>query len=87
MINFCPGFYNLRILKDAVTYGRKLKSPNNLDLGNYNNKAIFFLVSTFDQLIILLTNSQHELCHLDLAANTPSPNPEINELTIKFRAS
>ena len=91
MINFCPAFYNSRSLKDAVTYGSNRRNSDNLNLVNYKNTraSIFFVSScgTLEKFIALLTNRQHELCHLDLAANTPSPNPEILDLFIGLRES
>lgn len=44
-INFCEGFLNRRSLADAITYGKALKSPENLKLGNYDNRALTFYVS------------------------------------------
>ena len=87
MINFCPAFFDRRSLTDAITYGRDLQRPDNLNLGQYENRANMFFVSgykAFEQLFDLLTNRQHELCHIALAANTP-PNPEINDIVIKYR--
>ncbi|KAI4256559.1 MAG: hypothetical protein L6R42_006149 [Xanthoria sp. 1 TBL-2021] len=44
-INFCEGFLNRRSLADAIIYGKALKSPENLKLGNYDNRAQTFYVS------------------------------------------
>ncbi|KAM0796822.1 hypothetical protein BDR22DRAFT_505206 [Usnea florida] len=70
MINVCPGFLNRRSLADAITYGKGQNSPGNLQLSNYDNRAQTFL---------------HELLHLDLAADSPSPNPRVTDLTISIK--
>ena len=45
MINVCQGFLNRRSLADAITYGKGLNSPGNLQLSNYDNRAQTFFVS------------------------------------------
>ncbi|KAH8589906.1 Spherulation-specific family 4-domain-containing protein [Bisporella sp. PMI_857] len=70
MINFCAGFFARRSLADAITYGKAQNSPNNLRLANYENRALTFL---------------HELFHLDLAADSPSPNPSVEDLQIDIK--
>ncbi|SLM40253.1 glycoside hydrolase family 18 protein [Lasallia pustulata] len=60
MINFCNGFFQRRSLTNAISYGTALRSPENLRLSNYDNRA---------QTLF------HELTHLDLAADSPDPNP------------
>ncbi|OGM39733.1 hypothetical protein ABOM_012127 [Aspergillus bombycis] len=72
MINFCGGFFARRSLADAITYGKALVSPNNARLANYDNRAQTFL---------------HELYHLDLAADSPNPNPRVDDLTISFKVN
>ncbi|KAL8914851.1 MAG: hypothetical protein Q9172_007013, partial [Xanthocarpia lactea] len=69
-INFCDGFLNRRSLADAITYGKALKSPDNLKLANYDNRAQTFY---------------HELTHIDLAANSPKPNPRVTDLQIDVK--
>ena len=67
MINFCNAFFERRSLTNAISYGTAMSSPENLRLSNYNNRAQTFF---------------HELTHLDLAADSPEPNPRVNDLTI-----
>ncbi|KAL8775163.1 MAG: hypothetical protein Q9194_003851, partial [Teloschistes cf. exilis] len=69
-INFCQGFLDRRNLADAITYGKALKSPENLKLSNYDNRAAAFY---------------HELTHLDLAADSPKPNPRVTDLQIDIK--
>ena len=88
MINFCSGFLNRRSLADAITYGKGQNSPGNLQLSNYDNRAQTFFVSTGKPLstqVALLTDQQHELLHLDLAADSPEPNPRVTDLTIGIK--
>ncbi|EON66292.1 hypothetical protein W97_05685 [Coniosporium apollinis CBS 100218] len=71
-ISFCPEFYGLRNLGNAIAYGSGFSNPNmKNDLSNYEGRANTFL---------------HELMHLDLAADSvkESPNPHIRDLKIKF---
>ncbi|KAH0556757.1 hypothetical protein GP486_005454 [Trichoglossum hirsutum] len=71
-ISFCPEFYGLRNLGNAIAYGSGFSNPKfKNDLTNYEGRADVFL---------------HELMHLDLAANSvnESPNPAIRDLKIKF---
>ncbi|KAB8276872.1 hypothetical protein BDV30DRAFT_235120 [Aspergillus minisclerotigenes] len=70
MINFCEGFFDRRSLADTITYGKALVMPHNLRLSSYNNRAQTFL---------------HELFHLDLAADSPRPNPRIDDLMIDIK--
>lgn len=70
MINFCDGFFQRRSLTNAISYGTALKSPDNLRLQNYDNSAQTFF---------------HELTHLDLAADSPDPNPRVDDLTIAIK--
>ncbi|KAJ5951404.1 uncharacterized protein N7479_009817 [Penicillium vulpinum] len=70
MINFCGGFFARRSLADAITYGMALASPDNFNLANYDNRAQAFL---------------HGLYHLDLAANSPDPNPRVYDLRIDIK--
>ncbi|KAI8652238.1 hypothetical protein NCS57_01286900 [Fusarium keratoplasticum] len=71
-ITFCPAFFRLRNLGNAMAYGSGHTHPIlKADLRNYESRADNFL---------------HELLHLDLAANSKdgSPNPDIRDLLIKF---
>lgn len=90
-INFCDGFLNRRNLADAITYGKSLKSPDNLKPASYDNRAQTFYVSTGAQLCkqTYLIANQHELTHISLAANSPKPNPRVTDLQvdIKLRSS
>ena len=70
MINFCDGFFQRRSLSNAISYGTALPSPENLKLQNYDNRAQTFF---------------HELTHLDLAADSPVPNPRVDDLTIAIK--
>ena len=70
MINFCNGFFQRKSLTNAINYGTALKSPDNLRLSNYDSRAQTFF---------------HELTHLDLAADSPEPNPRVDDLTIAIK--
>ena len=72
MINFCDGFFGQRSLKNAYAYGSALSPPENFRLSRYDNRAQTFF---------------HELLHLDLAADSPDPNPSILDLTISIHLS
>lgn len=67
MIYFCDGFFQRRSFTNAISYNTALKRPENLRLRNYDNRA---------QTIF------HELTHLDLAADSPDPNPRVDDLTV-----
>ncbi|KAJ8133212.1 hypothetical protein O1611_g410 [Lasiodiplodia mahajangana] len=74
-INFCPPFFSLRNLGNAMAYGSGKGHPIlNAVLSNYESRADIFL---------------HELFHLDLAAKTTKNgdqnNPRIRDLLIKFK--
>ncbi|KAA6407717.1 MAG: FG-GAP repeat domain-containing [Lasallia pustulata] len=71
MINFCKGFFQRRSLTNAISYGTALRSPENLRLSNYDNRA---------QTLF------HELTHLDLAADSPDPNPRQNADNLAYFA-
>ncbi|KAL6365955.1 hypothetical protein LRP88_00538 [Fusarium phalaenopsidis] len=74
-ITFCPAFFRLRNLGNAMAYGSGHTHPIlKADLRNYESRADTFL---------------HELLHLDLAANSKdgNPNPDIRDLLIKFTFS
>lgn len=53
MINLCQSFFDRRGLEEAVTYGKGLGWPSDLQLSNYDNRASAFWVSgrgvTFDR--------------------------------------
>ncbi|KAL8679009.1 MAG: hypothetical protein Q9224_007071, partial [Gallowayella concinna] len=68
MINFCDGFLRQRSLTNAIAYGTGLPVPTKFSLGNFDNRAVTFF---------------HELTHLDLAANSPAPNPRVSDLMIQ----
>ncbi|KAE8150838.1 hypothetical protein BDV25DRAFT_139433 [Aspergillus avenaceus] len=72
MINFCEGFFARRSLADAIKYGMSLADPHDQKLANYDNRAQTFL---------------HELFHLDLAADSPSPNPRVDDLQINIKVN
>ncbi|KAM6510464.1 hypothetical protein FSOLCH5_010904 [Fusarium solani] len=71
-ISFCPVFFRMRNLGNAMAFGSGHSHPIlKADLRNYEGRADTFL---------------HELLHLDLAANSKggNPNPDIRDLLIKF---
>ncbi|KAN0067299.1 hypothetical protein V8E54_014562 [Elaphomyces granulatus] len=71
-ISFCPPFYGLRNLDNAMAYGSGFSNPRNkFDLSFYEGRTDTFL---------------HELFHLDLAANSVnnSPNPQIRDILIRY---
>ncbi|OXV12076.1 hypothetical protein Egran_00162 [Elaphomyces granulatus] len=71
-ISFCPPFYGLRNLDNAMAYGSGFSNAKNkFDLSNYEGRADTFL---------------HELLHLDLAANSVNnnPNPQVRDLSIRY---
>ena len=70
MINFCDGFFGRRSLSNAYAYGSAQTFPENFRLSRYDNRAQTFF---------------HELLHLDLAADSPSPNPRVTDLTITVK--
>ncbi|KAF6219988.1 hypothetical protein HO133_003813 [Letharia lupina] len=67
MINFCRGYFKRASLASKLATGTALPVPDRYNLANYNCRAQTFF---------------HELTHLDLAADSPSPNPYVNDLTI-----
>ncbi|KAI9642511.1 hypothetical protein NHQ30_009316 [Ciborinia camelliae] len=69
VINFCEGFFKTRNLNDAVTWGSALRSPYKYNLEKYENRALIFF---------------HELLHLNLAADSPSPNPPVLDLQADY---
>ena len=69
MINFCPGYFQRNSLASVLSDGMKLPVPDRYNLKNYNCRAQTFF---------------HELTHLDLAADSPNPNPYVNDLTISI---
>ncbi|KAK2596250.1 hypothetical protein QQS21_006342 [Conoideocrella luteorostrata] len=70
-ITFCPAFFLKPSLDAAITAGRILPSPYQLDIGEYQNTAETFL---------------HELMHLWLASDSKngSPNPYPDDLKISY---
>ncbi|KAJ6437230.1 aspartate-tRNA ligase [Purpureocillium lavendulum] len=71
-ISFCPIWYGMRNLDNAIAYGSGFSNPkSNQDISNYVSRASAFL---------------HELFHLDLAADSKndSPNPKIRDIKIRY---
>jgi hypothetical protein len=70
-IMFCPVFFRMFPLKEAMVQGSNLPTPWNYHLDNFSNQAWTFL---------------HELFHVHLAADSfnGSPNPEIDDIKIPF---
>ncbi|KAJ6073323.1 hypothetical protein N7467_011408 [Penicillium canescens] len=70
MINLCEGFFDRRSLADAISFGNAYRYPEKARLANYNNRGATFL---------------HELFHLNVAANSPDPNPNVIDLDIQIK--
>ena len=87
MLNFCNGFFSRRNLGDAVAYGQALRGPENLRMSHYDSRALTFFVSNLNRSFppILTDWCQHELLHLNVAADSPTPNPPIEDLTIDIK--
>ena len=47
MINLCHRFFDMKNLKDAITYGTTLNSAENLRPSRYDNRAQTFFVSVY----------------------------------------
>ncbi|PWI71638.1 hypothetical protein PCL_11732 [Purpureocillium lilacinum] len=71
-ISFCPVWYGMRNLDNAIAWGSGRSNPkNSQDISNYVSRASAFL---------------HELFHLDVAANSVNnnPNPQIRDIKIRY---
>lgn len=85
MINLGQEFFDHWNLKDAITYGKTLKSSENLRLHNSTIEQRLSLrvpMATLRVAIRLWTRYQNELLHLDLAAVSSKANHHIVDLTI-----
>ncbi|KAI0443025.1 hypothetical protein F4803DRAFT_550595 [Xylaria telfairii] len=72
-ISFCPIWYGMRNLDNAIQYGTGFSNPRQKqDISRYVSRGSAFL---------------HELFHLDLAADSVNgrPNPQIKDLKIRYK--
>lgn len=87
MINFCPLFFLRPNLGTAIKTKDSYFAGTALNIDKYINRGSAFLVGCVRRLQDcenMQTDicQQHELFHLNLAANSPNPNPKVWDLTM-----